>query len=96
VLEVVMDVLDTNGVSMHTWTLSDPTDIIGVTVGGSRYGWFTVSAFAYLAMDNTVKYNVLHLVGPPTDKEQCKKGGWQAYNNPTFRNQGECVSFTTH
>ncbi len=33
------------------------------------------------------------LVGPPTDKDQCKKGGWETFNNPTFKNQGDCVSF---
>jgi hypothetical protein len=33
------------------------------------------------------------LVGPPTSKDQCKKGGWQDFNNPTFKNQGDCVSF---
>jgi hypothetical protein len=27
----------------------------------------------------------------PTDKEQCKHGGWQNY--PQFKNQGDCVSF---
>jgi hypothetical protein len=30
----------------------------------------------------------------PTDKEQCKNGGWQAFNGTaTFRNQGDCVSY---
>jgi hypothetical protein len=30
----------------------------------------------------------------PTDKEQCKNGGWQNFNNPQiFRNQGECIQF---
>jgi len=33
------------------------------------------------------------LVGPPTDKNQCKKGGWKTFNNPTFKNQGQCISF---
>lgn len=33
------------------------------------------------------------LVGPPTNKDQCKKDGWKAFNNPTFKNQGDCVSF---
>ncbi len=32
-------------------------------------------------------------IGPPVDKEQCKNGGWMRFNNPTFRNQGQCVSF---
>jgi hypothetical protein len=29
----------------------------------------------------------------PTDKDQCKKDGWKSYG-PTFKNQGECVSYT--
>lgn len=33
------------------------------------------------------------LVGPPTNSDQCKKGGWAIYNNPVFKNQGLCVSF---
>jgi hypothetical protein len=32
-------------------------------------------------------------VASPTDKDQCKKGGFRAFNNPSFRNQGECVAF---
>ena len=96
VLEVVMDVLDASGNVLGFWTLSDPTDVVGTTVGGNRYGWFVNSGFAFLAVDNTEKYNVIPLVGPPTDKEQCKDGGWQGFNNPSFRNQGECVSFVNH
>ena len=33
------------------------------------------------------------LIGPPTDKDQCKKGGWESFNNPAFKNQGSCVSY---
>ena len=33
------------------------------------------------------------LVGPPTNKDQCKKDGWKTFNNPTFKNQGDCVSY---
>jgi hypothetical protein len=29
---------------------------------------------------------------PPTDKDQCKKGGYATFNNPSFKNQGQCVS----
>jgi signal peptidase I len=32
-------------------------------------------------------------VGPPTDMDQCKDDGWETFNNPTFKNQGDCVSF---
>ena len=35
-------------------------------------------------------------VGPPTSKDQCKKDGWKTFNNPSFKNQGDCVSFNNH
>jgi hypothetical protein len=36
------------------------------------------------------------LVPPaPTNKDQCKDGGWQLFVYPRkFKNQGDCVSFT--
>lgn len=33
------------------------------------------------------------VVGPPTNANQCKKGGWRAFNNPAFKNQGQCVAY---
>lgn len=33
------------------------------------------------------------LVGPPTSKNECKNGGWENFNNPSFKNQGACVSY---
>jgi hypothetical protein len=35
-------------------------------------------------------------VGPPTNKNQCKHGGWKSFTNPTFKNQGQCVAFVVH
>jgi NHL repeat len=33
-------------------------------------------------------------VGPPTNKDQCKNGGWEIFTIPRkFKNQGDCVSF---
>jgi hypothetical protein len=32
----------------------------------------------------------------PTEKSQCKNGGWKTFTNPTFKNQGKCVSFVEH
>jgi hypothetical protein len=29
----------------------------------------------------------------PTSTDDCKNGGWQNYTNPTFKNQGDCVSY---
>ncbi len=28
----------------------------------------------------------------PTNKDDCKKGGWQTFDGPSFKNQGDCVS----
>jgi hypothetical protein len=30
----------------------------------------------------------------PSDKDACKNGGWQTFNSPAFKNQGQCVSYT--
>ena len=32
----------------------------------------------------------------PTNKDQCKHGGWATFTNPTFSNQGQCVSYVNH
>jgi hypothetical protein len=32
---------------------------------------------------------------PPTNANQCKKDGWKSFNNPAFKNQGDCVSYVT-
>jgi hypothetical protein len=32
----------------------------------------------------------------PTSKQQCKKGGWRQFRNPSFKNQGQCVKFVNH
>lgn len=29
----------------------------------------------------------------PTSKDQCKKSGWKTFNDPSFKNQGDCVSY---
>jgi prepilin-type processing-associated H-X9-DG protein len=36
-------------------------------------------------------------IGPPTDVNQCKKGGWKIFNFPrTFVNQGDCIDFVNN
>jgi len=33
-------------------------------------------------------------IGPPTNKDQCKKDGWMNFNIPRkFKNQGDCIQF---
>ncbi len=32
----------------------------------------------------------------PRSKSDCKDGGWKTFTNPSFRNQGQCVSYVEH
>jgi hypothetical protein len=32
----------------------------------------------------------------PSDKDQCKGNGWKTFTNPSFKNQGQCVSWHNH
>jgi hypothetical protein len=58
VLAVTMKLLDSSDNVLHTWTLSDPTDVIGATVGGNRYGWFVNQEFSTLAFDESSLVNL--------------------------------------
>jgi hypothetical protein len=35
-------------------------------------------------------------VAGPTSKQQCKKGGWRQFRNPSFKTQGQWVKFVNH
>lgn len=36
------------------------------------------------------------VTGPPSSKSACKHGGWKTFTNPSFKNQGQCVSYVAH
>jgi hypothetical protein len=55
------------------WVLSTPTDIIGVTVGGNRYGWFVQNEIDDLAIDNSERTGVL---STPGCELKISDGGW--------------------
>jgi hypothetical protein len=37
-----------------------------------------------------------YVLQAPASKQQCKKGGWSKFRNPSFKNQGQCVKFVNH
>jgi hypothetical protein len=43
--------------------------------------------------DITVNGQAQTPVVVPISKDQCKNGGWRSFSNPSFKNQGDCVSF---
>jgi hypothetical protein len=90
-----------------TWTkiLEDfPNAGIHATFGtvvlkaGSGWPGFNgnVDALTIGTSANTTTYNFEPTIGPPTNKDQCKNGGWQSFNTPAFKNQGDCVSYTNN
>lgn len=73
---------------------------VGINQGSGNPGLVTaVDAFTF----DDVTYNfelIKDLDGdgiadtaPPTSADQCKKDGYKIFNNPTFKNQGQCVSY---
>ncbi|HEX5010557.1 MAG TPA: HYR domain-containing protein [Planctomycetota bacterium] len=52
VLACEFSVINSAGVIVGQWVRSNPTDIIGSTVGSNRYGWLVDNALPFLAMDN--------------------------------------------
>lgn len=56
VLEVEMIVTDSDGAELANWALSNPSDVIGDTVGGNGDGGFTANDFVFgFAFDNSAK-----------------------------------------
>lgn len=47
------------------------------------------------ASGNTTTYD-FEPVLKPTNKDECKQGGWTAFNSPVFANQGQCVAWANH
>jgi hypothetical protein len=40
-----------------------------------------------------LSFRTTDLVLPLTNKDQCKNNGWKTFSNPSFKNQGDCVSY---
>ena len=79
VLAVDLTIRDSANVVRGTWTLSDPSDLIGVTVGGNQYGWFAQNEFpAGLAFDNSALVGFQDYCTPPPSTLGAKvtAGGW--------------------
>lgn len=69
-----------NNNSTHTITANEYVEVRMVfgAEGDERFDW--------------TRFEVLP-VPPPQSKAECKNGGWETFNDPAFKNQGDCVSF---
>ena len=78
VLAVDLTIRNAAGVALMTWTLSDPSDIIGSTVGGNQYGWFALTEFPYLGFDPSMLVGFQDFCELPSSTPGAKvtAGGW--------------------
>jgi hypothetical protein len=73
-LTVILRVINkATNVTVGTWVLTDPSDVIGVTVGGNRYGWFVQNEIDDLAIDNSERTGIL---STPGCEVKINDGGW--------------------
>ncbi len=63
------------------------SDVLVGYVDNATLGFDGTNTKTYDFENNTI------VLTTPTNKDECKKGGWQNFNNPVFKNQGSCVSF---
>ncbi len=68
---------------------------LGIKVGNPDQNGYTenIDAFKFGTAAGTTTFDFEPLIGPPTSKDDCKNGGWEAFNNPSFKNQGQCIKF---
>lgn len=89
VLVVKMELINASGISIGTWSLSDPSDVIGITVGGNRYGWFPSALgafqFPFLAIDNSQRADLgpADVINVGYTHPASNPGAWFIYNDET-------------
>jgi hypothetical protein len=66
--------------------------LVRITSGNTAPGPNESTVVDVVVMDDFIYGEPL--VGPPTDADQCKKGGWSEFDFPrSFKNQGNCIQF---
>jgi len=82
-----------NGLSfVGVFFTSERIALVRITSGNTAPGPNESASADAVVMDDFIYGEPL--VGPPTDKNQCKKGGWSEFDFPkAFKNQGDCIQF---
>ena len=68
---------------------------LGKTPLVNRILFRTGGTAAPLTLDNGFIFDAFSMKSgtAPTNADQCKKGGWQTFDSPSFKNQGDCIQF---
>jgi hypothetical protein len=87
-LTVRLQILNSTGATVPgaDWTITSEHPVS--EAGGPTLLWFPNQEINDLAIDNTL----LRPLQPRT-KADCKNGHWREFKEPSFKNQGDCVSF---
>jgi hypothetical protein len=95
----VTPVTNENGTVTYTFTMADllrinptlgtPGTIQAVDVAIDVQGVADVSKIVF----NGVRQTVAAAGNHPKSENKCKHGGWKTFTNPSFRNQGQCISY---
>ncbi|MFH1582432.1 MAG: hypothetical protein ABIA08_01600 [bacterium] len=84
--------IDTSDLSNQTFSFTG--DMSSLPLGMYCFIYNPVEDSGESNIRETMEFNLIEPpVGPPIDKNECKKDGWMSFNNPTFKNQGDCVSY---
>lgn len=80
--------IDTSDLSNQTFSFTG--DMSGMNPG--------MYCFVYNPKEDSGESDIrlereFYLSDEPTDKNQCKRDGWMSFNFPSFKNQGDCVSY---
>jgi hypothetical protein len=71
-------------------------EVLGISIV-SDGGWASSDTTQTVFIDNTNIDGTIYTYDQPSDKDQCKGGGWQNLTRTDgshFRNQGDCVSYS--
>ncbi len=95
----VTPTINANGTATYTFS---PTDLVpqlpGNTVGTITTVDVLIDVQGTADLSNITVNGQLQVpvAGSPTSKDQCKHGGWKSFTSPSFKNQGQCVSWVEH
>ncbi|MEO8104911.1 MAG: hypothetical protein ABI602_01075, partial [Candidatus Saccharibacteria bacterium] len=71
------------------------TSFAGFYADGGTAGVGTFRQDTNWTPNGTVAFKIdatAPVVDQPINKDQCKNDGWKKFNNPSYKNQGQCVS----
>lgn len=88
------------GGSPFTTYANAPVSVLGgnvveafVVVDGSWSAAATAGDSEQTVLVDNITVNTAVTTFDPPTKDQCKNDGWKKFNAPTFKNQGDCVSY---